>query len=140
MNDIDGSWAALFFFTTIGVALLYISLLSVREWWKDRVLIRNNNREIQNHFDLKTTQIESLHLTYRMMIGGSSLWANRHHDRITHLEGWVEQEAVLLKEDGNLERILPVQDELILALESATTRGRGGVAPAEFRNTVEAHR
>jgi len=140
MNEIDGSWAGVFFLTTIGVALLYIAALNLRQSWKDRVLIRNNNREIQHHFDLKTAQIDSLRLTYRMMIGGSSIWANGHHDQITHLSNWVDQETKLLKEKGNLERILPVQDELILALESATRRGRGGVAPAEFRNLVEAHR
>ncbi|NGX46525.1 MAG: hypothetical protein K940chlam2_01717 [Chlamydiae bacterium] len=140
MNEVDGSWAVVFFFTTIGAAFLYIAALNLRVAWKDRVLIRNNNREIQDQYDTKTAQINSLHMTYRMMTGGSPIWAEERHQQIVHLSGWVNQEVGLLKAKGNLERILPVQDELILALESATARGRGGVAPAEFRSLVEAHR
>ena len=140
MNTIDGSESLIFFFASVIIIILFFGTWRLVETISERLETRKRRKSIASLYETKMAHIESLLLTYRMMISGRALWAEGINNKVNHLSGWIDQESPLLILSGDLKRILPVQNELIEVLERATKRGRGGVAPAEFRGIVEGHR
>jgi hypothetical protein len=138
-DTIDGSWAVTFFavsmlmIVAIEVALRYVPRL--RAWKKER----NRLKEAAKQLAANYARIEGLELIYQMQVAGRKLRAQGIDSDIRQLRAWIDQEKDLL-DKHQLDRLIPVQERLIYALEYATERKHTGVSPAEFRDVVEGRR
>lgn len=121
----------IFIFTVVALAKGIDGIMS----WQER---RRKVKDDRKAFSDNKLIIGPLYESYRMMTAGREFVAESLDREVRFYTNWIEQESKLL--DKEIGRLVPIQLELIVLLSKATTRGRGGVSPAEFRDQVEGGR